>query len=137
MFAPPDFVTNAVSTGIALETSSGLRPSLVNADAALASPPADFVIWDSALAAPDVPAVPVVPAAGAAFSSEVMPGTALATCEKSAGFKRDFATPNRAPAAPAACSGVDPISLDSAPTSSGLAAAARAPTACGAPAFAA
>lgn len=30
-FAPPDFVTNDVSTGIALLTISGLSPSLVNA----------------------------------------------------------------------------------------------------------
>jgi hypothetical protein len=38
-----------------------------------------------------------------------------------------LATPNSAPAAPAACSGVPPISFDSAETSSGLAlAAARA-----------
>ena len=53
-----------------------------------------------------------------------MPGTALAIFENSSALSLDFATPNSAPAAPAACSGVPPISFESALTSSGLAFAA-------------
>jgi hypothetical protein len=68
-FAPPDFVTNDVKTGIAFATSSGLRPSLENAYVAAASPPADFVTWDNAPAS----------TAGAAPSSDAIPGTAPAT----------------------------------------------------------
>src|SRR4029453_2533951 len=40
-FAPPVLPTNCVRTGIALATSSGLRPSFEKALAALASPGAD------------------------------------------------------------------------------------------------
>src|SRR3954452_851647 len=94
-FAPPDFETNEVSTGIALATMSGFRPSFENAAAAFASPPADPAICDS------MPDVPTAPPEGAALSSELMPGTAFATCENSSGLSRDFATPNNAPAAPA------------------------------------
>src|SRR5262245_32852295 len=128
--APPDFETNDVRTGMALLTMSGFRPSLVNADAAPASPPA-------APATP--PAVPATPAAaaGAALSNESMPGTALAIFVNSSAFSLDFATPNSAPAAPAACSGVPPISFDSAVTSSGLAFAAATASALGVGTFAA
>ena len=69
IFAPPDFVTNDVKTGIALATSSGLRPSLLKADVAAANRPAAFVTWDS----------PPASRAGAAPSSYAMPGTAPAT----------------------------------------------------------
>src|SRR5262245_55302911 len=61
------------------------------------------------------------PAAGAAFNSRSIPGTAFATWENSLGAIFDLATPNNAPAAPADCSGVEPISFDNAATSSGLA----------------
>src|SRR5688572_2294497 len=113
-FEPPDLVTYDVSTGTALLTMSGESPSFENAFAAFTSPPASPPNGDN------------VPPTGAALSSESMPGTAVAICEKSLGLRRDFATPNSAPAAPAACSGVEPISFDSAPTSSGLALAAAA-----------
>ena len=108
----------SVRTGTALPTMSDESPSFENADAAPASPDAPLPSCDSVLE------VAPPPATGAALSSESMPGTAVAICEKSSGVSRDFATPNSAPAAPAACSGVAPISFDSAPTSSGLALAA-------------
>src|SRR5262245_44637344 len=117
-FAPPDFVTKDVRTGTALATNSGLSPSFENALAAFASPLAD----PASCARPEVPTAP--PRAGAALSSMSMPGTAADTCENSSGFRRDFATPNKAPAAPAAWGGVAPISFESAPTRSGLAFAA-------------
>ena len=47
--APPDFDTNCVSTGTALLTISGLRPSLLNAWPAEARPAADPAIFDAAL----------------------------------------------------------------------------------------
>src|SRR5262245_35908270 len=114
-FAPPDFVTKLVSTGTAFDTSPGSRPSLENALAADARP-AIFPIM------PDVPVAPL--AAGAALSNRSMPGTADETVEKSLAARRDLATPRSAPAAPAACSGVLPISLASELTRSGLALAA-------------
>src|SRR5262245_14489987 len=55
-----------------------------------------------------------------------MPGTALLTCEKSAGESLDFANPNSVPAAPAARSGDAPISFESSLMSAGLAFAASA-----------
>src|SRR6187551_700311 len=117
-FEPPDLVTNDVRTGTALLTMSGESPSFENCDAALARPLAPPPSCDSA---PDV-APP--PADGAALSNESIPGTAVAICENSSGLRRDFATPNNVPAAPAACSGVAPISFESAPISSGFALAA-------------
>src|SRR5262249_29947783 len=102
--APPDFVTNCVSTGTALLTSSGFNPSFENALAALASP--------AMPARPDVPAtfesgLPP-PIGGAAFSRPSIPGTAFETCENSSGFSRLFARPKSEPAAPSACAGVEP-----------------------------
>jgi phosphatidylglycerol:prolipoprotein diacylglycerol transferase len=123
--APPDFETNEVSTGTALPTRSGFSPSLENADAALArsADPLVPVAFDTApIAAPAGPP----PVEGAALSNASIPGTALDTCENSSALRRDFATPNNAPAAPAACSGVAPISFDSASTSTGLAFTAAA-----------
>src|SRR4029453_7019157 len=73
-FAPPDFVTNDVRTGIALLTISGLSPSFVNADAAPASPPVDPPNCDNAPVA--LPRPPL--GAGAAPRRESMPGTAFA-----------------------------------------------------------
>ena len=128
--APPDFETNDVSTGTAFATMSGLSPSFENALAALARPAAEPAICDNA------PAVPTAAlAAGAALSSESMPGTALLTCENSSALRRDFATPNNAPAAPAACSGVEPISFESSFTRSGLALTAAAASSVAAGAF--
>src|SRR4051812_26285323 len=95
-FAPPDFETNEVSTGIALATMSGLGRIYETGGGAFETPPADPAICDS------MPDVPTAPPEGAALSSELMPGTAFATCENSSGLSRDFATPNSAPAAPAA-----------------------------------
>src|SRR4029079_7661415 len=76
------------------------------------------------------PAAPALPVAGAALSNADIPGTAFDTWENSSGLSWDCATPNSAPAAPAACSGVAFSSFDSAPTSSGLAFAASAPAVC-------
>jgi hypothetical protein len=53
-----------------------------------------------------------------------MPGTVFSTCAKSSGFINDFAIVKSTPAAPAACSGVEPSSLASPSTNSGLALAA-------------
>ena len=72
-------------------------------------------------------ALPEVPTGGAAFRRPSIPGTAPATFDQSSAFSRDFARPNIAPAAPSACWGVDPSSLASAPTSSGLAVPGAAP----------
>src|SRR5262245_33442268 len=70
--------------------------------------------------APEVPTASV----GTAASSESMPGTVWATFAKSSGLSNAFAMPKSTPAAPAACSGVDPSSLANPLTSSGLALAA-------------
>jgi hypothetical protein len=129
-FEPPDLVTNDVSTGTALLTMSGESPSFENADAALANPLAPPPSGDSVLEA----APPLED--GAALSSESIPGTAVAICEKSSALRRDFATPKSVPAAPAACSGVALISFESAPISSGLALAAAVASADAAPACA-
>src|SRR5262245_10022875 len=73
--------------------------------------------------AADVPEVPTT-SAGTAASRALMPGTAFSTCAKSSGFSNDFAMVKSTPAAPAACSGVEPSSLASPLTNSGLALAA-------------
>ena len=65
---------------------------------------------------PDVPAT----SAGTAASRALMPGTVFSTCAKSSGFINDFAIVKSTPAAPAACSGVEPSSLASPSTNSGL-----------------
>src|SRR4029078_8736448 len=75
-FAPADFETNWVSTGTALATMSGESPSFENALAMDARPLAERAIFDSASPAP---LVPIAAAAGAAFNSEPIPGTAFET----------------------------------------------------------
>src|SRR5262245_21433852 len=71
-------------------------------------------------ATPEVPST----SAGTAASRAFMPGTAFSTCAKSSGFSNDFAMVKSTPPAPAACSGVEPSSLASPLTNSGLALAA-------------
>lgn len=67
-----------------------------------------------------------VPAAsgGAAASNASMPGTAFDIAAKSSGLRNDFAMTKNTPAAPAACSGVEPSSLANPWASSGFALAA-------------
>src|SRR6476469_601227 len=79
MFAPPDFVTKFTSTGTAFITSSGFRPSALNADAAPARLPSPAA--PASAAAPDA-----LDVAGAAFSKPAMPGTAPDTFAQSAGL---------------------------------------------------
>src|SRR5688572_13430476 len=137
-FEPPDFDTYDVRNGTALLTMSGESPSFENEDAAPANPPPAPANPPAPPARSDSPR-DVPPSDGAALSSESIPGTAVAICENSSALRRDFATPNSVPAAPAACSGVAPISFDSAPTNSGFAltaavASALEPVACARPA---